>query len=102
MGIAFGAHALASLWVVRWLDGLSLSRSLGALWPPLAACAPLVLAVLGARHALLDSGIARPLACLSVEVLAGTAGYVLGAVVVARGTARELTTRVVDALRPHA
>lgn len=102
VGLAFGAHALASLWIVRQLDGLSLSRSVGSLWPALGACAPLVAAVLGARQALLAIGTTRPLVCLSVEVLAGAAGYVLGALVVARGATSELTARVADALRSHA
>lgn len=102
VGVAFGAHALASLWVVQKLDGLPLLRSLGSLWPALAASAPLVAAVLAARHALLLAGIGRPVVCLSIEVLAGTAGYVVGALVVARSTSHELVARVVDAMRSHA
>jgi PST family polysaccharide transporter len=101
VGGAFGAHAIACLWVVQRTDGLPLLRSLGSLWPALAASAPMVCAVLAARQALLVSGVVKPLECLSVEVLAGAAGYVLGAVVLARGTSRELVVRVVDAMRSH-
>ncbi len=101
VGVAFAAHALACLWVVRKVDGLPLVRSLGSLWPALAASAPMVGAVLLARQALLASGIVNPLECLSIEVLAGAVGYVLGALVVARDTSHELVVRVVDALRSH-
>lgn len=101
VGVAFAAHALASLWVVQRTDGLPLWTSLGALWPAVAASVPLVLAVLGARHVLLGAGIAKPVACLSVEVLAGALGYVVGAFVVAPGSSRELVTRVVDAMGSH-
>ena len=101
VGIAFGAHALACLWVVRTIDGLPLSRSLGCLWPALAASAPLVVAVLGARHILLLSAIVKPIERLSIEVLAGAAGYVLGALVVAPDTFREVVARVVDAVHSH-
>jgi lipopolysaccharide exporter len=101
VGVAFGAHALACLWVVQRIDGLPLLRSLGSLWPALAASAPMVGAVLVARQALLVSGIVQPLECLSVEVLAGAAAYVVGAAVLARGTSHELVVRVVDAMRSH-
>jgi lipopolysaccharide exporter len=101
VGVAFATHAFACLWVVRRIDGLPLLRSLGSLWPALAASAPMVAAVLIARRALMVSGIVKPLECLSVEVLAGASGYVLGALVVARATSRELVTRVIDAIRAH-
>jgi PST family polysaccharide transporter len=102
VGVAFGAHALASLWVVRRVDGLPLWRSLGSLWPALAASAPMVAAVLAARHALLGSGVEKPFERLSVEVLAGALGYVLGALVIARKTTHELVVRVIDAVRSPA
>jgi hypothetical protein len=59
----------------------------------------MVVAVLAARRTLATCGIARPVACLTVEVLAGAAGYLLGAIVFAPGTSRELVARVVDAVR---
>jgi PST family polysaccharide transporter len=102
VGVAFGAHALASLWVVRRVDGLPLWRSLGSLWPALAASAPMVAAVLAARHALLGFGVEKPFERLSVEVLAGALGYVLGALVIARKTTHELVVRVIDAVRSPA
>jgi lipopolysaccharide exporter len=102
VGVAFGVHALAGLWVVQAMDGLPLSRSIGALTPALVASGPLVAAVLAARHALLGFGAGRPMVCLSVEVLAGAAGYVVGAALVARRTSEDLVARVTDALRSHA
>ena len=101
VGVAFAAHAFACLWVVGKIDGLPLLRSLGSLWPALAASAPMVGAVFVARQALRVSGVVNPLECLSVEVLAGVAGYVLGALVVAGRTSHELVSCVVDAMRSH-
>jgi lipopolysaccharide exporter len=101
VGAAFAAHAFACLWVVRRFDALPLLRSLGSLWPALAASAPMVAAVFGTRHVLLLCGITRPIERLLAEVLAGALGYVLGAVVVARETSTEVVERVVDAVRSH-
>ena len=102
VGVAFAAHAVASLWVVRRIDGVPLRRSLGSLWPALAACTPMVAAVLGARHALLLAGVEKPVALLAFEILAGTIGYGLAALVFARDTAQDLVSRVLDAVRSHA
>jgi lipopolysaccharide exporter len=102
VGVAFAAHALATLLVVRWLDGLSVWRSLRALWPAVAASAPLVLGVVLTRTFLRASGISKPVECLSMEVLAGAVGYVAGALLVARSASREFVIRVVDAVRSHA
>jgi lipopolysaccharide exporter len=101
VGVAFGAHALAGLWVLRRIDAVPLARSLGSLWPALAASVPLVLAVLVARHALALSGVGKPLVCLPVEVLTGAAGYFVGVFVVARDTFKEVVARVADAMRSH-
>jgi len=102
VGIAFGAHALASLYVIRHVDGLTLGRSLGCLLPALAACAPMVAAVLGARHALLLSGGAPPVVSLGFEIVAGGTAYVLSALVVARRDSQDLLARVAEAVRPQA
>jgi len=101
VGVAFGAHALLCLWAVQRLDGLPLGRSLASLGPALAASAPMVLAVLGARHLLASGGGVAPAASLAVEVLAGAVGYVLGALVIAPGSSRQLAARVADALGSH-
>ncbi|HEX7669063.1 MAG TPA: oligosaccharide flippase family protein [Polyangiaceae bacterium] len=102
VGIAFAAHALASLWTVRVVDGLPLGRSLGSLWPALAACAPLVAAVLGARHALFSVGIEKPVVRLGFEVVAGGLCYGIAALVFAKRGTHDLVARVLDAVRSHA
>ena len=105
VGLAFGAHALASLWAVRWVDGIALRRSVGALVPALSACVPMVLAVLAVRHGLARSGVDvldRPAARLLVELVAGAVAYMVGALAFARDRAQDLWTRMLDAVRSHA
>ncbi len=82
---AYGLHALASLWMVQVADGVPFLSSLGGLLPPLAACAPLVLAVLVVRI-----GLRRhdPLG-LVLEIVAGVIGYVAGAFFFARELTRD-------------
>ena len=93
VGVAFGAHALLSLWVVKLLDGVSLARTLLRLVPPLVACVPMVAAVLGVRFALARlglHGVAGKIVPLAAETTAGAIAYVLSALVVARSASREL------------
>jgi PST family polysaccharide transporter len=102
VGIAFGAHALASLWVIRRIDGLGLGRSLGCLFPAFAACGPMVAAVFGIRRVLVLSGATAPLVSLGFEILAGAIAYVGAALIFARGDSHDLITRVLDAVRSPA
>jgi PST family polysaccharide transporter len=104
VGLAFGAHALASLWLIRKVDGIPLRRSVGTLVPSLSACVPMVVAVLAARHGLAVSGIGaeKPVLRLFAEVGVGATGYVLAAFALARDQSQELVARVVDAVRSHA
>jgi len=102
VGAAFGVHALACLWIVRWLDGISLGRSLGGLVPALVACAPMVAAVLGTRHVVGLLAIHTHFVALGIEVLAGAVTYAVAVSLVARDVSRELVERVVDAMRSHA
>jgi len=91
VGVAFGGHALASLAVVAKLDGLPMRGLVARMLPALAACVPLVLAVLAARHALAALGGPHPGALgLVAEIGAGGIGYVGGAFVLARGPTSEL------------
>lgn len=98
VGVAFGLHALASLWAVRAIDGLPIRRSLGGLLPALAACAPLALTVLAARHWAGLMGLRSPFVTLSIEVLAGAVAYLVFARLFARDASVELIARVRDAL----
>lgn len=102
VGVAFAGHALASLWVVRQIDGIPLRRSLGGLVPALLSCLVMALAVLAVRALL--RGAALPAALqLAIEVLSGAVAYVLAALVFARRVSRELVAKLRVALgRPQA
>ncbi len=102
VGVAFGAHALASLWVVRRVDGIPLGRMLANLGPVLAACMPMVIAVLGARW-LVDARGGVPLALrLAIEIVSGALAYPLALWLLVRDESRELVARLTDALWPRA
>ena len=100
VGLAFGLHALASLWVVERSDGVPLRGSLAALWPALAACVPLVGAVLAARLALTGLARSAPVVELALEITAGALGYAAGAWLVARRSSEDLIVQLVGVLRP--
>jgi lipopolysaccharide exporter len=101
VGVAFGAHALASLWIVRQIDGIPLRRSLGSLAPALLACVAMSTAILLVREALSGWEI-RPALRLLIEVLTGAAAYVAAALLVARRVSQELLDKVRLALRAPA
>jgi PST family polysaccharide transporter len=103
VGVAFGGHALASLWVIQKNDGISLGRTLGALLPALGACAIMAAAVLLVRGGLLASAEPLPPAFrLAIEALAGAVVYVSCALVLARRASQELVAKVRVALKPRA
>jgi PST family polysaccharide transporter len=101
VGVAFAVHGLASLWVVRQTDQVPLRRSLGSLWPALAACLVLALAVLVVRSGVAAWGNVRPTLALALEVLGGALAYVLAALVLARDACRDLIAKLRDALHSH-
>lgn len=98
VGIVFGLHALASLALVRKLDGVPLGSSLASLVPALLACVPLVVATLGVRRVLVATGGVPSLVSLLLEVAAGALAYVVAAWFVARSSARDLLARLREAL----
>jgi len=102
VGVAFGGHACASLWVVRQVEGIPLRRSLGSLWPALSACLVMAVAVLAARAALSSGGELPAALRLGVEVLAGAVAYVASALLFARSVSQELLAKLRVALRPQA
>ncbi len=97
VGVAFGAHAAASLWVARRIDRFPLSEVVRPLLATLAACAVMAFAVVMARVAF---GLARLPAALAlvIEIAVGASAYVLGLLVFARAAGQELLSRVLDAL----
>jgi PST family polysaccharide transporter len=103
VGAAFGAHALAALWVVRKIDGVPIGRLLAGPFAALSACVPLVAGVLAMRHLLASTGgVDKPIVLLGAEVFAGAVCYVLAATLIARTTSLDLVARVADAVRARA
>jgi lipopolysaccharide exporter len=93
VGIAFGAHMLACLWVVERVDGVPLVSLLTTLVPALFACAPLAAAVLGVRWLAHRLGFAASVSLLVLEMLGGAIGYVAAAMLFARRPSEELSGR---------
>jgi lipopolysaccharide exporter len=88
VGVGFGLHALASLWVVHRVDGMSMWTMVSPMLGPVAASFPMAAAVWGART-LLSSSLPSPVLLL-VEVAVGGLVYVPCAFVLARKTSRDL------------
>jgi lipopolysaccharide exporter len=101
VGVSFGVHALASLWVVRQTDRISLRRMLASLAPALGACLVMVAAVLLVRSQVAARGGLPPAFALALEVLGGSLGYGVGALLFARTESRDLLAKVRDALHRH-
>ncbi|HXX68221.1 MAG TPA: oligosaccharide flippase family protein [Polyangiaceae bacterium] len=95
VGIAFGLHALASMWVVQAIDGISAVRLAARCAAPLLACVPMVVAVLAVRIALAHAVSAPRGVGLFAEIVAGALAYGLSVMLLARPLARE----VLDLLR---
>jgi hypothetical protein len=102
VGLAFAAHAFASLCVVRRIDGIPLRRMLNHLGPVLAACALMVVAVLGARWLVASWGDVPILVRLVLEMSVGALVYLMALWLFARDDSRELVARLTDALAPRA
>ena len=102
VGVAFAGHALASLWVVRQVDGISVRRSLGSLAPAGAACLVMAGVVLLIRSGLTHWQPLRPILRLGLEVSAGGVAYVAAALLLARRVTQELLSKLQVALGPHA
>lgn len=103
VGAAFGLHALAALWVVRRIDGVSIGRLLAGPLAAVAASVPMVVGVLAARYfAGSVGGVDHPLALLATEIVVGAICYVGGALVFARDLALDFVARISDAVRVRA
>ncbi|WP_437532356.1 oligosaccharide flippase family protein [Sorangium sp. So ce726] len=99
VGVAFGVHALASLWVVKRADGVPYMRLLRPLVRPLLACLPLVAAVLAVRYGM-RSLHDLPRGCrLGAEVVAGGLAFVASALVIARQASRDFLQLAREAVR---
>jgi lipopolysaccharide exporter len=102
VGFAFGLHALASMVIVQVLDGIRVAEFVRRSALPLAACVPMLAAVLAARH--LMSGLPWPArgSHLIGEIIAGAAAYIAVAPFVARGPARDVLGLIRRTVRYHA
>ncbi len=88
VGIAFGLHAIVSVWLVL-RDGPRPEVLLGGFLRPLVACGAMAGAVLAMRGLLADAGLHAGLV-LALEVVVGGAVYVGVALIVCRETSRDL------------
>ncbi len=97
VGVAFGANAVANVWVVAQMECVPMASFLVPLVRPVIACAPMVGAVIGARHLI---AIAAPLprgVGLAIETLVGAIVFVPSALLLAPDVARDL----LSVLRRH-
>ncbi|MEZ4369886.1 MAG: oligosaccharide flippase family protein [Polyangiaceae bacterium] len=98
VGMAFGTHALASIWVIKAQDQVPMSHLLRPIGRPLLACVPMVGVVLAIRYGL-HSPSWNAWAALLVEVAAGAVAYLVGAFVFAGAQSRELISLLRGALK---
>jgi PST family polysaccharide transporter len=101
VGVAFAGHALASLWLVRRVDGITLRRSLGSLAPALLACLVMAAAVQLVEHSFSNWQALRPGLRLCIQVAMGTVTYAGAAALLARRATHELRSLLRLALRPQ-
>ncbi len=99
VGLAFGVHALASVWVVHQADDVPATAMLTGMLRPLLACAPMAGAVLGARWAFASMGLGDSVVQLAGEIAAGGIVYVVAALVIARETAADFLQLLKKAYR---
>ncbi|WP_233562522.1 oligosaccharide flippase family protein [Sorangium cellulosum] len=99
VGVAFGVHALASLWVVQRADGVPYMRLLRPLIRPLIACLPMVAAVLAVRYGVRELGPLPRGFRLGAEVVAGGSVFVASALLIARQASRDFLQLAREAVR---
>ena len=96
VGCGYGVALLIAQYSIWRTDGIPMTALLGRCVQPLLACAPMVLAVLGARY-LLALAHVRPLLGLPAEIAAGVLGFAVGAFTLSRGTTAEFLAIVAAA-----
>jgi lipopolysaccharide exporter len=88
VGVGFALHAVASLYAVHRVDGMSMMSMVRPSIAPILASVPMVGAVLGVRY-LLQGRVPSP-ALLVIEVAAGGIAYVPSAFLIANEASREV------------
>jgi PST family polysaccharide transporter len=99
VGVAFAAHAIASMAVVQAFDGTRVVTLAARCAPPLAACAPMVCAILAVRWAMSHAGLDARGVALAVELAVGAVTYAASALLVARSASRDFLALVRNAMR---
>jgi PST family polysaccharide transporter len=90
VGFAFGLHALGSMLVVQFMDGIRITEFVRRCAPALLSCVPMVLGVLAVRHVMSQLTWSPRGSRLIAEIVAGGAAYVAVAPVLARGVTRDV------------
>jgi lipopolysaccharide exporter len=97
VGIAFAMDSIAYMWVIKGVDGIPLREQILPLLPPIVACLPMALSVIGVRH--LIEGVALPNGVkLAIETLVGAIVFIPSAFVFAPASARDLIKLLKHAL----
>ncbi len=99
VGCAFTSHTLASIGLVKYLDGVSFFGVLGRAVPPIVACLPMAGAVLAARWGMHRIGLEQKFVTLAIEILAGGLAYVPSALLIARSTSKDFLELLFRAIR---
>lgn len=99
VGIAFGGQALAAIGLVIYTDRIPAGPLASAILRPIAACAVMAAAVLGARHAMGALGVELAKVLLPVEIVVGAVAYIAAAFALAGPTARDFVQLLRRALR---
>lgn len=98
VGCGYMVALLIAQYSIAKADGVPMSALLARCVPALLACGPMVAAVLAIRYGLEYAGLG-PAIGLPLEIIAGIAGFVLGAFLLAPGVTREFLAVVAEARR---
>jgi lipopolysaccharide exporter len=99
VGLAFAAYFATFLWTLHRSEGVPFMGLVTRCLPPLLACVPMVVAVLGVRHGMMAAEYAQGKIMLIVELLVGALTYVASALVIARSASRDFLNLLKNALR---
>ncbi|MFH1131178.1 MAG: oligosaccharide flippase family protein [Pseudomonadota bacterium] len=96
-GIAFGLHALASIFAVKHADNIPVLNLLGGVVPPLLACIPMAAAVLAVRYLLRSLGFSSGVLSLVAEIGVGAIVYIPSALIIAHSVSRDFISLMKEA-----
>jgi PST family polysaccharide transporter len=99
VGLAFATYFVVFLWTLSRSDGVPFVGYIARTLPPLAACVPMVVAVVGLRRLMLQSEYAQGKFMLIAEIVVGAVAYVIGALTIANHASRDFLNLLKNALR---